>query len=42
MQDFLDGSHPVEEIAQRFYDKPFFLYLGRPSGCRSRSRARSS
>jgi glucosamine--fructose-6-phosphate aminotransferase (isomerizing) len=32
MQDFLDGSHPVEEIAQRFYDKPFFLYLGRHIG----------
>src|SRR6185437_12961965 len=32
MQTFLDGSHPVEEIAQRFYDKPFFLYLGRHIG----------
>jgi glucosamine--fructose-6-phosphate aminotransferase (isomerizing) len=32
MQDFLDGSHPVEEIAQRFHDKPFFLYLGRHIG----------
>ena len=32
MQDFLDGSHPVEEIAQRYYDKPFFLYLGRHIG----------
>jgi glucosamine--fructose-6-phosphate aminotransferase (isomerizing) len=29
---FLDGNHPVEEIAQRFYDKPFFLYLGRHIG----------
>jgi glucosamine--fructose-6-phosphate aminotransferase (isomerizing) len=29
---FLDGDHPVEEIAQRFYDKPFFLYLGRHIG----------
>jgi glucosamine--fructose-6-phosphate aminotransferase (isomerizing) len=29
---FLDGDHPIEEIAQRFYDKPFFLYLGRHIG----------
>ena len=29
---FLDGDHPVEEIAQRFCDKPFFLYLGRHIG----------
>ena len=32
MQAFLDGSHPIEEIAQRYYDKPFFLYLGRHIG----------
>src|SRR5438477_4940748 len=32
MEAFLDGNHPVEEIAQRFYDKPFFLYLGRHIG----------
>jgi glutamine---fructose-6-phosphate transaminase (isomerizing) len=32
MATFLDGDHPVEEIAQRFYDKPFFLYLGRHIG----------
>jgi glutamine---fructose-6-phosphate transaminase (isomerizing) len=32
MQQFLDGSHPIEEIAQRYYDKPFFLYLGRHIG----------
>ena len=32
MSQFLDGDHPVEEIAQRFYDKPFFLYLGRHIG----------
>jgi glucosamine--fructose-6-phosphate aminotransferase (isomerizing) len=32
MQHFLDGSHPIEEIAQRYYDKPFFLYLGRHIG----------
>jgi glutamine---fructose-6-phosphate transaminase (isomerizing) len=29
---FLDGNHPIEEIAQRFYDRPFFLYLGRHIG----------
>jgi glutamine---fructose-6-phosphate transaminase (isomerizing) len=32
MQQFLDGSHPIEEIAQRHFDKPFFLYLGRHIG----------
>src|SRR3954449_10045247 len=32
MQFFLEGSHPIEEIAQRYYDKPFFLYLGRHIG----------
>jgi glucosamine--fructose-6-phosphate aminotransferase (isomerizing) len=32
IDQFLDGDHPVEEIAQRFYDKPFFLYLGRHIG----------
>jgi glutamine---fructose-6-phosphate transaminase (isomerizing) len=32
MQTFLDGNHPIEEIAQRYYDKPFFLYLGRHIG----------
>jgi glucosamine--fructose-6-phosphate aminotransferase (isomerizing) len=32
MKQFLDGDHPIEEIAQRFYDKPFFLYLGRHIG----------
>ena len=30
--EFLDGDHPIEEIAQRHYDKPFFLYLGRHIG----------
>jgi glutamine---fructose-6-phosphate transaminase (isomerizing) len=30
--EFLDGDHPVDEIAQRFYDKQFFLYLGRHIG----------
>src|ERR671936_543655 len=29
---FLDGDHPIEEVAQRYYDKPFFLYLGRHIG----------
>jgi glucosamine--fructose-6-phosphate aminotransferase (isomerizing) len=29
---FLDGCHPIEEIAQRHFDKPFFLYLGRHIG----------
>ncbi|HKF14937.1 MAG TPA: glutamine--fructose-6-phosphate transaminase (isomerizing) [Gaiellaceae bacterium] len=32
MQHFLDGNHPIEEIAQRHFDKPFFLYLGRHIG----------
>jgi glucosamine--fructose-6-phosphate aminotransferase (isomerizing) len=32
MQEFLDGDHPIESIAQRFHQKPFFLYLGRHIG----------
>jgi glutamine---fructose-6-phosphate transaminase (isomerizing) len=32
MESFLDGDHPIDEIAQRFYDKAFFLYLGRHIG----------
>jgi glucosamine--fructose-6-phosphate aminotransferase (isomerizing) len=32
MTQFLEGDHPIEEIAQRFYDRPFFLYLGRHIG----------
>jgi len=32
MSRFLDGSHPIDEIAQRFYEEPFFLYLGRHIG----------
>jgi len=32
IDQFLDGDHPIEEIAQRFVDKPFFLYLGRHIG----------
>jgi glucosamine--fructose-6-phosphate aminotransferase (isomerizing) len=30
--EFLDGDHPIEDIAQRFHDRPFFLYLGRHIG----------
>src|SRR6185369_17629443 len=29
---YLDGDHPIEEIAQRHYQAPFFLYLGRHIG----------
>ncbi|HXF97571.1 MAG TPA: glutamine--fructose-6-phosphate transaminase (isomerizing) [Gaiellaceae bacterium] len=32
IQQFLDGDHPIEEIARRTYDAPFFLYLGRHIG----------
>src|SRR5262249_26222268 len=32
MKRFLDGDHPIEEIAQRFHEEPFFLYLGRHIG----------
>ena len=36
LQDFIDGyragRHPIDEIAQRFADRPFFLYLGRNIG----------
>jgi glucosamine--fructose-6-phosphate aminotransferase (isomerizing) len=32
MQRFLDADHPIEEIAQRFHDRAFFLYLGRHIG----------
>jgi len=32
MSAFLEGNHPIDEIAQRFYDRPFFLYLGRHIG----------
>jgi glucosamine--fructose-6-phosphate aminotransferase (isomerizing) len=32
MIEFLDGDHPIEEIAQRYHDRPFFLYLGRHIG----------
>jgi glutamine---fructose-6-phosphate transaminase (isomerizing) len=29
---FLAGNHPIDDIAQRYYDRPFFLYLGRHIG----------
>jgi glucosamine--fructose-6-phosphate aminotransferase (isomerizing) len=32
IQAFLEGSHPIEEVARRYYDAPFFLYLGRHIG----------
>jgi glutamine---fructose-6-phosphate transaminase (isomerizing) len=30
--EFLEGDHPIDDIAQRFYEKQFFLYLGRHIG----------
>jgi glucosamine--fructose-6-phosphate aminotransferase (isomerizing) len=32
MQQFLDGDHPIDDIARRFHEQPFFLYLGRHIG----------
>ena len=32
IQTFLDGNHPIEEVARRYYEAPFFLYLGRHIG----------
>jgi glucosamine--fructose-6-phosphate aminotransferase (isomerizing) len=32
LRDVDAGRHRINEIAQRFYDKPFFLYLGRHIG----------
>jgi glutamine---fructose-6-phosphate transaminase (isomerizing) len=32
MAAFLAADHPIDEIAQRICDKPFFLYLGRHVG----------
>jgi glutamine---fructose-6-phosphate transaminase (isomerizing) len=32
VQAFLEGDHPIEEIARRYYESPFFLYLGRHIG----------
>jgi glucosamine--fructose-6-phosphate aminotransferase (isomerizing) len=29
---FLAGNHPIDDIAQRYHDRPFFLYLGRHIG----------
>jgi glutamine---fructose-6-phosphate transaminase (isomerizing) len=32
IREFLEGSHPIDEVAQRHFEKPFFLYLGRHIG----------
>jgi glutamine---fructose-6-phosphate transaminase (isomerizing) len=32
IEAFLDGDHPIDEIARRVYDEQFFLYLGRHVG----------
>jgi len=32
IQAFLEGDHPIDEIAQRYHDAHFFLYLGRHIG----------
>jgi glutamine---fructose-6-phosphate transaminase (isomerizing) len=32
LNDVDEGRHRIDEIAQRFHDKPFFLYLGRHIG----------
>ncbi len=32
IETFLEGDHPIEEIAQRYHDAHFFLYLGRHIG----------
>jgi glutamine---fructose-6-phosphate transaminase (isomerizing) len=32
IQAFLEGDHPIEEIARRYCEAPFFLYLGRHIG----------
>ncbi len=32
MQKFLEANHPINEIAERFYREPFFLFLGRHIG----------
>ena len=32
IRQFLEGDHPIDEIARRFHDRPFFLYLGRNIG----------
>ncbi len=32
IHSFLEADHPIEEIARRYHDAPFFLYLGRHIG----------
>ncbi|HEY5059712.1 MAG TPA: glutamine--fructose-6-phosphate transaminase (isomerizing) [Gaiellaceae bacterium] len=32
ISEFLEGDHPIDDIAQRMYEKQFFLYLGRHIG----------
>ena len=32
IEQFLEGDHPISEIAQRYHDAHFFLYLGRHIG----------
>ncbi len=32
IETFLRGDHPIDDIARRHFDKPFFLYLGRNIG----------
>ena len=32
VQSFLEADHPIEEIARRYHDAHFFLYLGRHIG----------
>ncbi len=32
LRRFLAGDHPIDEIAQRFHDRPFFFYMGRNIG----------
>jgi len=32
MDRFLSSDHPIAEIAERFYEQPFFLFLGRHIG----------
>ena len=40
IDQFLDGDHPIEEIAQRYATSRSSSTSGATSGCRSRSRAR--
>ena len=40
IDQFLDGDHPIEEIAQRFYTSRSSSTSAATSACRSRSRAR--